>query len=1235
MMKGLYVPVTIAGEQLHFLVDTGATDTYISKSSYGRLQRKPSLQPATERIMLADGSHMEVDGRIHTDVTIGQGKATVTLFVADVCNDGVLGMDNLLKIGAKLNLETAVLETNWGAIKCHHEDNTRTCFRIVSDRMQTVPAGQEYIITGHIEGEIPVHTTGIVEAPNDRNQLSQTGILLARTVVRSDGGNIPIRVLNPTESQRVIKKGMELGYLTTISDKDVQESKLSYMSSNPTLPDYLLDLYHRTTAELPEEYHAAVAKLLTNYQDVFSKGDQDIGRTNVVKHHIDTGQSRPIRQRPRKSLFGQREEIRRHVQDLLGRNLIEPSDSPWAANIVLVKKKDGTQRFCVDYRQLNSVTIKDAYPLLRIDETLDALSGATWFSTLDLASGYWQVELDVDARKKSAFLADGGLYAWKVMPFGMCNAPATFERLMDQVLRGLHWETLLVYLDDVIVFAKTIDEEMERLQQVFQRLRQAGLKLKPKKCNLFKTSVAYLGHIVSSEGVSTDKEKTEAIRTWPRPNSVREVRGFLGLASYYRRFVEGFANIARPLHQLTEKGRQFEWSPECQEAFDELKKRLTSTPILAYPDVNGTFILDTDASNDGIGGVLSQVQDGQERVIAYGSRVLSKPERNYCVTRKELLAVVHYLKYFRQYLYGRHVLVRTDHGALRWLTNFHQPEGQLARWLEVISSYDIEIVHRAGRIHANADALSRRPCRQCGRDEECNLVPNPSSINATNLVNEDSKYNQRSQLEDPNIQPVLEALQGDKKPSRDETAALPFKAKVLLEHWDQLEVRDGILYRRWESADGNTTRWRFVLPRSLISDVLQDLHSSVMAGHLGMTKTLQKVQERFYWVGMKEDVRSFIRQCPNCASHKKAGPRKRAPLQQRQTGYPMERIALDIMGPLPVTEDGNKYVLVVADYFTKYVEAYAIPDERAETVARKLVEEFICRYGVPREIHSDQGRNFESTVFQQMCQLLGITKTRTTPYNPKSDGMVERFNRTLINIIATLLDPEKHQKDWDRYLPYATAAYRSSTHDTLQETPNMMMFGREVTLPVDLDFPRQEEPEWTDYAQQLRERLEATYQRAQNQQGREMRRQKRNYDRKTDGRLYEAEQFVWLRNDAKKKGVSPKLAPKWEGPYQVITRLSNVTYRIQKSPRSKMRVVHFDRLKPYNGPVPEAWRTQPAEDIATEEATTDAPGPESDNPPAQQSPEPTIIPDIPRTETSQDDTSRYPRRQRRPPDYFY
>lgn len=419
-------------------------------------------------------------------------------------------------------------------------------------------------------------------------------------------------------------------------------------------------------------------------------------------------------------------EINKQIDEMLNKNIIEKSASPWASGVVLAKKKDGSLRFCVDYRRLNATTVKDAYPLPRIDYSLDSLSGSKWFSTLDLCSGYWQVKMDDSDKLKTAFATKRGLFHFNVMPFGLCNAPATFERLMKTVLSGLQWQICLVYLDDIIVIRKTFANMLDNLKQVFDRLLSSNLKLKAKKCHLFHKTVQFLGHVVPENGISTDPSKISVVEDWSIPVNLTEVKSFLGLRSYYRRFIPNFATIAKPLNRLTEKGTKFVWTKPCQDSFDSLRRALISAPFLAHPDFSKPFILDTDASDVAIGVVLSQVHNGMERVIAYASRTLSKAERKYCVTRKELLAVVYFTKYYKHYLYGKEFLVRTDHSSLKWLLNCKNPEGQLARWFESLSNFQIIIEHRAGTKHKNADALSRIPCRKTCCAEEKSMVNSTS-----------------------------------------------------------------------------------------------------------------------------------------------------------------------------------------------------------------------------------------------------------------------------------------------------------------------------------------------------------------------------------------------------------------------------------------------------------------------------------------------------------------------------
>ena len=382
-----------------------------------------------------------------------------------------------------------------------------------------------------------------------------------------------------------------------------------------------------------------------------------------------------------------------------------------------MKKKDQTRRFCIDYRQVNQISKKDSFPLPRIDSCLDALSNSAWFSTLDMRSEYFQVKINKEDAPKSTFITRKGAFQFKVMPQGLCNSAATFQRLMHVVMAGLNFNSCFVHLDDVIIYGPTLEIHLERLRNVFERFRSARLKIRADECHMLQTEVSFLGYRVSKEGASTEPSKIQAVKDWPTPVNLRELRGFIGLCSYYRKFVRNFAGTAQPLHALTKKNARWVWSLECQAAFEESKEKLTSAPVMTLPQDEGTYILDTDASKYHIGAVLSIVTDGTERVVCYGSRLYSKAEMNYCITRRELLAIVYFTKLYKQYLLGRKFVIRTDHAALLWLRKTPDPIGQQSRWLEQLEALDFTIEHRLGTKHSNADAMSRLPCPQCRMDD--------------------------------------------------------------------------------------------------------------------------------------------------------------------------------------------------------------------------------------------------------------------------------------------------------------------------------------------------------------------------------------------------------------------------------------------------------------------------------------------------------------------------------------
>jgi len=487
------------------------------------------------------------------------------------------------------------------------------------------------------------------------------------------------------------------------------------------------------------------------------------------------------------------------------------------------------------------------------------------------------------------------------MQFGLTCAPSVFQRLMDLVLCGLTYETCLVYLDDIFVFSRDFDSHVERLREIFDRLKKANLKLHIKKCCLFQRRVSFLGHVLTEHGIEVQSDKVEAVQSWPTPRNLTEVRSFVGLCSYYRRFIAGFANIAAPFHDLTRKNARFRWGSEQEEAFNQLKNRLTSAPILGMPRDEGTYYLDTDASDIGFGAVLSQEQDGHEVVLAYASRTLSKPESNYDVTRRELLAVVYGLKVYRQYLLGREFVIRTDHSALQSLRKTPEPIGQQARWQSFIEQFSFTITYRPGTRHGNADALSRRPIveEESDNDEReiCAAVTagRNTADNAPEIEQEGQSSVQESttvlQTKDPDIGPILRLRQSD-QPRLEEVISESEAAKVLWELWHTLVLRDGVLYRELIGKYGRPTTLQLVVPEVKKAEFIKQCHEGMTGGHRAFRSTIEQVRRRGFWFSWRRDVQRYCRQCQNCASYHRGRLPRSGHLQPMVTGSIMERFML-------------------------------------------------------------------------------------------------------------------------------------------------------------------------------------------------------------------------------------------------------------------------------------------------------------------------------------------------------
>ena len=1234
----------VEGLNMEWLMDCGANPNLLSIKVYDQIPEatRPKLQPVRTKLIAANGENIVIYGQVAVDLQLEGAMFSVPVIVADIGKTlGILGMRFLRDTDCSIAFRQGLLrcgQQEWNLVG----SSGAVGFKVQLIREVRIPPGHGIFVDSVVDvRDSKSSWDGILEP--EKSFSAQTQITVPRSLVKVPQGIGPITrisLTNWTDEEVILMAGTTLGSVEPAHDIERKE-KVQVASAHNALdhkmsrelPEHLKELAERAGKNLNVAEKDKVNELLARSVTAFANPDGTLGTTELVTHTIDTGNARPFRIPYRPPGFAKKEIIEENLEKMLINDVIEPSNSPWSSPVVLVKKKDGSTRFCVDLRHLNDITRKDVYPLPNINDCLGSLSGAQWFSTLDLASGYWQVSMDKADKEKTAFSTHRGLYQFKKMPFGLTNAPATFMRLMELVLKGLEWEQCLVYLDDIIVFGRTFAECMERLENIFRRIMDAGLKLKPSKCELFETEVAFLGHRVGRNGIGCDPAKIANVRNWPIPESISDVRSFLGLANYYKRFVKDFSNVALPLTTLTNKGHKFEWNESCAHSFLTLKNALTAAPLLAYPspDPQDVFILDTDASNFGIGAVLSQMQEGEEKVIAYASKGLSRSQRNYCTTYRELLALVEFAPYFKHYLLGRRFVVRTDHSSLRWLHRFKDAEGLVGRWLAKLANYDYEIKHRAGIDHGNADAMSRNPLitlrRRCGReecqeclgttstpvkctvsivgsrrlkaysvgyttavrmeaepegltsDEEEETEIGPVAIMAINPKGYESNWVaswsvdelKQFQREDISIRTIIGWLEKDTgKPSRSAISKHGPEVKDLCGLWSTLIIKDGLLYRKWEKNEQGTVI-QLITPAALRSEIFKQLHSSRAGGHLGVKRTQIMIRARFFWPGAKSDVVRWCKNCNECA-RVKSGPRPRAALQQEPVGQRFERVAIDIMGELPETINGNKYILVLSDYFTKWTQAFALKDQTAFTVAEALMTNCFNFFGMPRWIHSDQGRNFESELFSELCGLLEIHKTRTTPYHPQSDGMVERFNRTCQQMLKCFIN--ENRDDWDDHLPYIMLAYRSSPHESTGMSPNLMMFGEELARPIDLmvGAPPRHDSRYkcrTEYVEWLRQTITRAHIFAREQLGIAAKHQKEYYDRKADPVSYPAGSFVWWwypPNANRKLGIG------WSGPYKVVERPTDIHCIIQLAPTAKKKRVHINQVKPHLGRVPVEWK---------------------------------------------------------------
>ena len=1262
------------GTLVDFTMDTGASKTVISTKVFDRIEtnKRPQLVKSA-CLRGAGGMPIKEKGKAELMLRLGSLEIIREAVVADIEDEVLLGYDILGgsdKEAADILLSKNKIVLDSVEIPCFQIGKKGQTRKVVVADDVKVPGLTESLVDVYVErqedDDADVKADYLLE-PNGNFKETYPLVMASSLVNINEATTCKVRILNPYATEFVMRQDAEIGIaerieriVSVVADAESEETSLESIrrinvgpsksemvtpsfekATEDEVPDHLQALFEKSAKGKTVTQRQALAGLLVKYKDTFSKDEWDIGLTDLAEHPIKTGDASPVKQRPRRVPLAHADEERKAIEDLLKKGVIQKSSSPWSSPIVLVKKKSGAIRPCVDYRRVNSLVKPDGFPLPRIQDCLDAVAGSSLFSSFDLTSGYFQIPLKKEDIPKSAFCCKFGQFEMTRMPFGLNNAASTFQRTMELALQGLQWITCLVYIDDIIVYAENFDQHISRVDEVLNRIKSAGLKLKPEKCNMLQTEVVFLGHVVSKDGVRPDPTNIAKVVQWPVPQNAKQVKQFVATGSYYRKFVKNFAKIVRPLTELTKKGKEFVWDEACEHAFLHIKKCLISTDIMGYPmNEAGQFFLDVDASGVGIGGVLAQEQEGRERVIAYASRAMNKAEKNYCITEKELLAVVYFIQYFRQYLLGRKFIVRTDHQALVWLFKLKEPSGKIARWIEILAPYDFIIEYRPGTKQGHCDALSRceaprdcncddvdmseplkcGPCQKCIKRGQAMLLewkdyPAPALENIGPATGEAGEEDIRAvheepqpstsktpmpssqnsviqkgwldictpemmsaeQKKDPDLASVIDSLERSERPTNNELVDRSPATRHYVLVWESLSLQDGVLYRTFRGKDEMNASMQLVVPSELRSKVMHQMHDSLTAGHMGVKKTKARTAQHYYWYNMREDIALYVKSCDTCAADKKPNKSPRAPLGRVAAGAPWDVLAIDYTGPFPISKQGNRYILVLTDHFTKYVEVIPVPNQTAEDCASRIMNDIIARWGTPVTIHSDQGTTFESRVFKELCRILQVKKTRTSARNPQCNGQVERFNRTLVKMVKAYLVGE--QDEWDLHLGLLAGAYRATPNEATKLTPNLMTIGREVRLPADLifgyrDVLTKDPPSNSEYVQMIRSKMDFAHRVARKHLSAKAKRSKEYYDHRQIVHAYQVGDLVWCLHETRKVGVMPKLEKAYDGPYPVKEKRSELNFVIQINNKGQDRLVHHNKLKPYEGSRPPSWVAQ-------------------------------------------------------------
>jgi len=1116
------------------LVDTGSAFTIITKS----IAKSNGLEVRPKTV------NMYVYGSAQSIASCGETQAIIHV-------DEVSELITLVVVDDQVQQYDMIIGRSF-------TDCENVTFIKTSDQLQFAYG----MMMPYQEGGIPCETTNkqIVRVVCENENIPANSMKMVK--VNAGDHDVEVMLINDKDTEIRLNRDQSVGVIrggqkSTENNQDVKTPITAEMVK-----------YGSTFSK--DEVDRLV-QLLNQYRECFAFNLNELGCTDVLAMDIvDDG--KPVMSKPYRASASERETISRIVQEWKEAGIVTETKSSYASPVLLVTKKDGDARLVVDYRKLNAQTVRKVFPTPNLDEHLETLHGATLFTTLDLASGYLQVPLTETAKEKTAFITPSESGQFERMVFGLINAPYEFSRLMQRILQPLKNRVAMWYLDDILVPSTSFQDMINRLGQVFDALREAKLTLKLSKCHFGCTEVAYLGFMLSADGVRPGDQKAIAIQQYPKPKNKHEVRRFLGLCGFFRRFIPRYAEIVRPISDLLRDNVQFEWTVPQEEAYNNLKDRLVSKPVLQVFNPNADTELHCDASSVGLSGMLLQRGEDKRLYLVHAvSKKTTSAERHYHSSKQELMAVVWSMCRLRPYLIGIKFLVVTDCQAIVHLNTQKTLNPQVARWATLLSEYNFDIKHRPGSKMDHIDALSRAPTSM-SQDTETELLDEHMEVFIT-MTEEDQVI--AMQQADVKLKAIMGIL------SQEESDHTTTEAERVKDY----QLRHGMLYRK-VTVDDNETRLLWVVPESMRKSIVVRFHD--LAGHFAVDRTVSKIKEKYYFPKMRRYVKMHINCCPECVLIKTPRGRQPGELHPITPGKrPFEVINIDHIGPFVKSTKGNNYIMVLIDNLTKYVKLFPVKSCGTESVVTNL-QAFVLTFGTPKRIISDRGTAFTSKAFEAFCVQYGIRHTLNSVRHPQSNGQVERVNSTLVPVMQSTMESDR---TWDKRISDIECHLNNAYNKTIGGTPFHVLFGYYPSFRDGVLHHVTTNEVWdstTLIQNRIRERI-----------SREHQQWKQRYDSKHARTIrYEVGEVVFIRRPPEATGESTKLQFKYRGPLVVTEVLPNDVYRVAglrvEAGRRYVTVVHVSHIKGYHLPVSE----EPNEDSTTteqdeEDRPTDLPNTEN------------------------------------------